>query len=102
MPDQAVEIHGLRVTGVGRTDRPRFKEVTRANGLAAALKEERQVYFGESGGFIKTPVFHRGLLGAGASVEGPAVIEQMDSTVLIPPHMRAEVDRYGNLLVRVI
>ncbi len=102
MPDQAVEIHGLRVTGVGRTDRPRFKEVQRANGLADALKEERQVYFGESGGFIKTPVFHRGLLGAGASVEGPAVIEQMDSTVLIPPHMRAEVDRYGNLLVRVI
>jgi N-methylhydantoinase A len=101
MPEQAVEIHGLRVTGVGQTDRPRFKEVARANGLADALKEERQVYFRESGGFIKTPVFQRDLLGAGAGLEGPAVVEQMDSTVVIPPRMRAEVDRYGNLLVRV-
>jgi N-methylhydantoinase A len=102
MPEQGVEIHGLRVSGIGRTDRPRFKEAARSNGLADALKEERQVYFDESGGFVKTPVFQRDLLGAGAGIEGPAVVEQMDSTVVIPPRMRAEVDRYGNLLVRVI
>jgi N-methylhydantoinase A len=43
MPEQAVEIHGLRVTGIGRTDRPRFREVASGNGLVDALKEERQV-----------------------------------------------------------
>jgi len=101
MPDQAVEIHGLRVTGIGRTDRPRFKELARSNGLTGALKETRQVYFKEGGGFIATPVFQREMLGAGAVLEGPAVVEQMDSTVVIPPRMRAEVDPYGNLLVRV-
>ena len=77
MPDQAVEIHGLRVTGVGRQIGHDSRKWL-SERLADALKEERQVYFSESGGFIKTSVFQRDLW-PGAGLEGPAVVEQMDS-----------------------
>ena len=41
-------------------------------------------------------------LGAGAALDGPALIDQPDSTVWILPDWRADVDRFGNLLIRRI
>ena len=44
-------------------------------------------------------ILQRGSLGAGASVDGPAVIEQSDSTTLVWPGWRARQDEHGNLLL---
>lgn len=102
MQDQEVEIHGLRVSGLGRLDKPKFKKRKKSKAAAAkALKERRPVYFSERGGFVDTSIYDRQRLFAGMVLEGPAIIEQMDSTVLVPPEMRAEVDGYGNVLIQV-
>jgi N-methylhydantoinase A len=38
---------------------------------------------------------------AGATFEGPAIVEQMDSTVVVPPDWRADIDDFGNMILRL-
>jgi len=99
--DQAVEIYGLRVVGLGLVDKPEFPKLENGGDLAAARTGEREVYFGEAGGFRETAIYDRAMLPAGATFDGPAIVEQMDSTVVIPPDWRAEVDDYGNIVLRL-
>ncbi|CAM5762116.1 5-oxoprolinase [Labrys miyagiensis] len=69
-------------------------------GVTPAPTSRRPVWFdGEAA--ADTPVYERSDLPAGFSLSGPAVIEQVDSTVLIPPGTRAEVDKYLNIVIRV-
>jgi N-methylhydantoinase A len=60
----------------------------------------RPVWFDADVG-IDTPVYERADLPAGFSLKGPAVVEQVDSTVVIPPGTTASVDKYLNIIIRV-
>jgi len=59
----------------------------------------RRVWF--EGGWCETPVYRREQLAAGAGIEGPAIVEQMDTTTVIEPGDRAHVDALGNLEIAV-
>ena len=59
----------------------------------------RAVWF--NGKAIKSDVYDRALIKAGAEFTGPAIVKQVDSTVLIPPNATAAVDQYMNILIRV-
>jgi N-methylhydantoinase A len=48
---------------------------------------------------VDCAVYDRTRLEAGNIIVGPAIVEQMDTTTLLPPGARAEVDRLGNLIV---
>lgn len=48
-----------------------------------------------------TPVFRRDDLPCGFAFKGPAIVEQVDSTVVVPPGSLAEVDKYLNIIIRV-
>ncbi|MEE9534807.1 MAG: hydantoinase/oxoprolinase family protein, partial [Acidimicrobiia bacterium] len=96
--DQAtVQLVNLRVTALATMAKlaPRFQ--TRSTCGAAAPFEHRQVWWGD--GFAPTPVYHRSRLPVGSTLRGPAIVEQMDSTTLIAPDERGEVDGYGNLIL---
>ena len=58
----------------------------------------REVYF--AGQSVQAPVYLRASLPEGVEIPGPAIVEQMDSTILVLPDYRAVADRYGNLLIR--
>jgi N-methylhydantoinase A/oxoprolinase/acetone carboxylase beta subunit len=62
------------------------------------LKGSRRVWFAETG-FTETAVYDRYGLSAGATIEGPAVVEERESTVVIGPGASATVDDVGNLVV---
>ena len=62
--------------------------------------DTRSVFFFESRGFLTCPVYARPHLGAGAALTGPAVVEQYDTTTLIPPDCQATVDRFGTLVLK--
>ncbi len=66
-----------------------------------ALKENRRVFLGEQKDFVDCPVYQRDLLRHGNVIQGPAIVEQMDSTTLVLPGQRASVDSYHNLLIDV-
>lgn len=67
--------------------------------LADARSGQRRVWF--EGGFRDTPIYRREKLPRGAGFDGPAVIEQMDCTIVIEPGNRVSMDRLGNLVVAV-
>jgi N-methylhydantoinase A len=59
----------------------------------------RRVWFEGSG--LDTPVYKRDDLPCGFSFQGPAIIEQVDATTVVPPGAGAEVDKYLNIIIRV-
>jgi N-methylhydantoinase A/oxoprolinase/acetone carboxylase beta subunit len=67
---------------------------------SAARKGNRPAYFAGKG-FVPTPVYDRYALAAGMVIVGPAIVEERESTAVLPPGDRAVVDEHGNLLVEV-
>lgn len=67
----------------------------------AGLKGYREAYMKASGGLRTVPIYDRYALVSGASVPGPAVVEERGSTVVLPEGCRAQVDDVGNLVVRM-
>ena len=61
-------------------------------------KSYRDVFFPEVGGFVSCPIYDRLALPPGRQLDGPAVIEERESTVIIGPGGTLRVDDYGNLL----
>ena len=96
-----VEIVNARVAAIGRTDDVVLQPSEDGASADDARVAERSVYFDETEEFTDTPIYDRAKLGAGASLEGPAVIEQTDTTVLVPPGATAQVDRYLNVVINV-
>jgi N-methylhydantoinase A len=94
---QEVEWVNLRVSGVGSIRKPSLPQVDRGTGAQSARTGSRQVYFDD---WMDTALYDRPRLGAGDRVEGPAVLEEFSSTVPLPPGFAAEVDGYGNLVIR--
>ena len=66
-----------------------------------ALKGYRPAYFPEFGDFVECPVYDRYRLFPSASLRGPAIVEERESTVVIVPDQEAQVDGYGNLIIQV-
>jgi N-methylhydantoinase A len=97
MRDQPVEIVNLRlvVTSKRRTPPEEIANLGRGD-AKKALIETRKVWFPESA-FITTPVYDRDRLAANSRLAGPAVIEQMDTTTVVPPNARLRQDRLGYL-----
>ena len=66
---------------------------------AHALKGHRPVFCVVRKEFVTTPVYARHLLAVGAVLEGPAIIEERESTVVIPQMARVTVDAHLNLRI---
>jgi N-methylhydantoinase A/oxoprolinase/acetone carboxylase beta subunit len=62
---------------------------------------ERPVYFSELKGFQRTRVYSRYGLAAGEKIEGPAIIEEAESTVVVGPRASVTVDNEGNLVMHL-
>jgi N-methylhydantoinase A len=91
-----VEIYRLSVRAVGVTPKPQLRR-HELNGADAAPAGTRPVYFDSSGNAVETPLYVRADLPAGTKLEGPAIIDQLDSTTVVPPGWRAEVDEWLNI-----
>jgi N-methylhydantoinase A len=99
-PEEAIEIVTFRVEAYGVVEKPRFEAHEMAGkDPSDALLTRRAVYQPEARAFVETPVYDRDRLQAGNRIEGPAVIEQMDSTTLVLDGQSARVDAYLNLLI---
>ena len=68
--------------------------------LHEAAKPSRQVWFKDHD-FLESAIYDRGQLPAGAAFDGPAIIEQPDTTTVMPPGTHCLVDDYGNLVITV-
>jgi N-methylhydantoinase A len=66
-----------------------------------AKKGIRSVYFKEFNGYEDCSTFDRSKLKANNVIFGPAIIEQMDTTIVIPPNQTARVDEFGNIIIDI-
>ncbi|MBO0706379.1 MAG: hydantoinase/oxoprolinase family protein, partial [Candidatus Dormibacteraeota bacterium] len=66
-----------------------------------ARKGERLAYFPETAGYTACPVWDRYRLAPGAHVLGPAIVEERESTTVVPPGDELRVDGDGNLCITV-
>lgn len=96
-----VEIMTLRVVGVAKVEPLQWPKLAAANGTPVedAFLYTRKTTF-DTGGAVDTPRYDRDKLKAGHTLEGPAMVIQHNSTTLIPPGYRAEVNEYGNIHIR--
>ena len=67
--------------------------------LAGGIKGERPVFLTEEGRFVDCPVFDRYGLEPGATVNGPAIVEERESTVFVGPDARCAIDEHLNLVM---
>ena len=94
--EEPVELVTAQVLGRGLGDRPRVPERLHLTDRSAE-SGARRAYFGRTHGWIDTPVVARAALAGGG--EGPCIVEEYDSTCLVPPGVRATVDGSGNLVL---
>jgi N-methylhydantoinase A len=95
-----VELVNLRVIARGDIPKPNLTEVNGKSTLALARKGQREVWFRNSG-FVESQIYEREKLPAGVSFDGPAIIEQPDTTTVMPPGTHCTPDKYGNLVIQV-
>jgi N-methylhydantoinase A len=96
-----IEFVNYRVTAFGELPKaPLVKANQEDNRLVEAVSH-RDVYFSEVNkpGYYKTGIYNRSDLNAGNRIQGPAIIEQMDTTILILPSQSAVIDPYQNLII---
>ena len=68
--------------------------------LDEAHKGIREAYFDEYRGHVSIPIYERGRLPVGHGTEGPAIIEQPDTTTVIYPQQTFYVDTVGNVIIK--
>ncbi|WP_413301013.1 hydantoinase/oxoprolinase family protein [Bacillus sp. 1P10SD] len=98
--DGVLEFVNYRLTAVGELPKAVFEKTELTSDVALA-RNTRQVYFTEveEPGFYETKIFAREDLKPGNKVQGPLIVEQMDTTILVLPEQTIIVDEYGNLII---
>jgi N-methylhydantoinase A len=87
---------GVRATGI--VPKPELTRAEPGDGNSRrAYKTSRKAYFAESGAFVEVGVYDRARLRPGDVIQGPAILEEPDSTTVCPPRYAVSVDGYFNL-----
>lgn len=97
---EPTEVVNLRVAAVGVTPKMKLRrQRKRRRDPGGALKGVRPIYFRKRGDYVRCPIYDRYRLYHGNVVEGPAVIEQRDSTTVVNPGCEAVIDGYRQILL---
>jgi N-methylhydantoinase A len=92
-----VELLNVRLSAVGVTKKPPLeRQPRRAPSPRHALKGSRPVFFFR---FQKTPVNDGDRLVHGNRIQGPAIIESVNTTIVVPPRYTAQYDAHGNCVL---
>ncbi len=95
--NRAVEIVGVRLRGIGVTEKPALKRATRFARHKAKPQRTALVWLGEKR--RQVPVYDRAELEPGARIEAPAIIVEYGSTTLVPAGWKSSVDGWRNLVL---
>jgi N-methylhydantoinase A len=98
-PEEDAEVVTFRLIVEIAVPRLTLPEIARGGALAQAVKETRPLYDLAAQSFADATVYDRAKLGAGDAFDGPAIVEQFDSTTVVLAGQRAAVDAYGNIII---
>jgi N-methylhydantoinase A len=95
--DAAAEIVSFRLAATGAVPKPTLSRWSVGGTLAGARRAERTVHFG--GEAARVPVYARERLPSGVAAPGPAIVEEMGATTVVPPGWSATVGTWGELVL---
>src|SRR5699024_3048670 len=94
-----VEIYQIHLRALGKVPKPEFSPTSVDGTELPAAGGERMVYF--DGVERPTPIYRRNDLRPGMRLEGPAIVEELDSTTVVPLHTSAAIDEWFNIRIRL-
>ncbi len=98
LPESGVEIVNIKIQALGRLEKPAMVEINVEDG--DSLIEERKVFYEETG-WETVKVYSRDKLKKDEVVEGPAIIEEKSSSVILHHGDELQKDKYGNLIIKI-
>ncbi|WP_324752233.1 hydantoinase/oxoprolinase family protein [Roseovarius sp. Pro17] len=101
-PKKKIEFVSGRLTATGSMSAPPMGKFKAAEGQSTATPKTEgthPIYFEETGDYVDTPIYFRETLTPGVTIDGPAVVVQLDTTIIIHPGQKATVDDLANLLI---
>ena len=101
-PAKEVELVTFRLKALLPVPKPDLaKQHSARTAQALTPKAERRTFFESLSAFVSCPVYERDDFAPGMSLAGPAIVEQMDTTTVVPPDFDARADEWGNLILRI-
>jgi N-methylhydantoinase A len=98
IPIEIVNVRGY-ASGLIR-EKPTFEKGLEKSNVEVKPEGVRDAWWSELGHVAKTTIYRRDKLTYGNRIQGPAIIEQRDTTISIPPGMTGEVDKSLNIIIR--
>lgn len=98
-PESLVEVVNIESTLYGRVDRPKPPRLNGAGKLQDAIKGHRPLIFSADGLTVESPVYDGAKVSVGDRISGPAVIEEVTTTILIEPDWTASLDESGSYAI---
>jgi len=101
-PQNPAQFISLRLKAIGAMAKPELPTIgVGEEDPSAALKGERECYFGKSG-LVLTPIYDGDRLLAGNVIEGPSIVEETTTTVVLPPSCRCRVGTFGDYVIEIV
>ena len=98
--DSPVELVNIESTIYGRIDRPNYSELENKGQINDALKISRNLIFSEKGNSLKTLVYDGNKLSPGNLIDGPAVVEEDTTTLVIENGWFLELHKSGTYIIK--
>ncbi len=101
-PPVNLEILNWRVVSAGPVPDVSLTVTNTANNTtdaSKAIKRTRLAYFPESNGYVDTPIYDRYVMAPGLTFDGPAIVEERESTVIVGPGAKCHIDAHYNLVI---
>jgi N-methylhydantoinase A len=100
--DAGMEIGVLRVSAIGAITRPTLsRQVRQAQGEKLPTVTYRDVYWRDLQRFASTPIYRDAQLVVRHQIEGPAIIEMPETTIVLHPDSSGQLDEYGNFVIEL-
>ena len=95
-----VELVNLRMSAVGLTEKPQFREEPfQGKDPSSCLKGGRAVFLPDEAGYAEVPVYDGNRMGHGHRLDGPAIVEQVNTTIFVPPGWTLSCDPFGSYVL---
>jgi N-methylhydantoinase A len=98
-PHNAVEVVNIESTLYGLIEKPELSSTEKKGSAEHAIKDHRKAIFDASGKPTRTPVYDGDKLGTDAAVAGPAIIEEVTTTIVIEPGWTARLDKTNSYVI---
>ncbi len=100
-PNEPIMVVNWKLTASCSTPKVASRNLQKVGNVEDALKGTRKAYFKETGDYVDCKIYDRYKLFPGASLEGPAVIEERETAIIVLPGDVARMDEYDNIIVEV-